>query len=67
MDASLRTRAEQLATEFAGQAQTAEDLNGFMRLMMRSALECGWRPESGPFWRPVEGHQDGCRPRRARN
>ena len=39
MDASLRVRAEQLATEFAGQAQTAEDLNGFMRLMMQSALE----------------------------
>ena len=32
MDASFRVRAEQLATEFAGQAQTAEDLNGFMRL-----------------------------------
>ena len=39
MDASLRVRAERLATEFAGQAQTAEDLNGFMRLMMQSALE----------------------------
>ena len=39
MDASLRSRAEQLATEFAGQAQTAEDLNGLMRLMMKSALE----------------------------
>jgi putative transposase len=39
MDASIRARAEQLATEFAGQAQTAEDLNGFMRLMMKSALE----------------------------
>src|SRR5579863_5923471 len=39
MDASLRLRAEQLATEFAGQAQTAEDLNGFMRLMMKSVLE----------------------------
>lgn len=39
MDASLRSRAEQLATEFAGQAQTAEDLNGFMRLMMKSVLE----------------------------
>src|SRR5690349_13696195 len=39
MDASLRARAEQLATEFAGQAQTAADLNGFMRLMMQSALE----------------------------
>lgn len=39
MDASLRVRAEQLATDFAGQAQTAADLNGFMRLMMQSALE----------------------------
>lgn len=39
MDASLRARAEQLATEFASQAQTAADLNGFMRLMMQSALE----------------------------
>jgi putative transposase len=39
MDASLRARAEQLATDFAGQAQTAADLNGFMRLMMQSALE----------------------------
>jgi len=39
MDALLRARAEQLATEFAGQAQTAEDLNGFIRLMMKSVLE----------------------------
>lgn len=39
MDASLQKRAEQLATEFAGQARTAEDLNGLMRLMMKSALE----------------------------
>lgn len=39
MDASLRQRAEQLASEFAGQARTAEDLNGLMRLMMKSALE----------------------------
>jgi putative transposase len=39
MDASLQKRAEQLATEFASQAQTAEDLNGLMRLMMKSALE----------------------------
>lgn len=39
MDASLQSRAEQLALEFAGQARTAEDLNGFMRLMMKSALE----------------------------
>src|SRR6185503_15134160 len=39
MDASLQKRAEQLATEFAGQARTAEDLNGLIRLMMKSALE----------------------------
>ena len=39
MDASLQSRAEQLASEFAGQATTAEDLNGLMRLMMKSALE----------------------------
>jgi len=39
MDASLEKRAEQLATEFANQARTAEDLNSLMRLMMKSALE----------------------------
>ena len=39
MDASLRSRAEQLASEIASQATTAEDLNGLMRLMMKSALE----------------------------
>jgi putative transposase len=39
MDASLRSKAEQLAGEIAGQARTAEDLNGLMRLMMKSALE----------------------------
>ena len=39
MDVSLRSRAEQLASEIAGQAKTAEDLNGLMRLMMKSALE----------------------------
>lgn len=39
MDASLRSRAEQLASEMAGQARTAEDLNSLMRLMMKSALE----------------------------
>ena len=36
MDASLRTRAEQLAREMASEAKTAEDLNG---LMMKSAME----------------------------
>ena len=39
MDASLQSRAEQLAGEIASQAETAEDLNGLMRLMMKSALE----------------------------
>jgi len=39
MDASLRSKAEQLAGEIAGQARTAEDLNGLMRFMMKSALE----------------------------
>jgi putative transposase len=39
MDASLRTKAEQLATEMAGQLTTIEDLNGLMRVMMKSALE----------------------------
>lgn len=39
MDASLRTKAEKLAGEIASQARTAEDLNGLMRLMMKSALE----------------------------
>ena len=39
MDASLRSKAEQLASEIAVQARTAEDLNGLMRLMMKSALE----------------------------
>ncbi len=39
MDTSLRSKAEQLASEIATQARTAEDLNGLMRLMMKSALE----------------------------
>jgi len=39
MDASLRSKAEQLASEIASQAETAKDLNGLMRLMMKSALE----------------------------
>lgn len=39
MDVALQTRAEQLAQEFAAGASTIEDLNGLMRLMMKSALE----------------------------
>jgi hypothetical protein len=36
MDASLRSRAEQLAGEFAGQARTIEDVNELTRLMVKS-------------------------------
>jgi len=39
MDAILRKQAEQLASDFASQAQTAGDLNDLMRLMMKTALE----------------------------
>jgi len=39
MDTSLRTRAEELASDIAGQAKTAEDLHDLMRLMMKSAME----------------------------
>jgi putative transposase len=39
MDVAFQARAEQLAAEFADQASTAADLNGLMRLMMKSALE----------------------------
>ena len=39
MDASLRTKAEQLASEMAGQVGTIEELNDLMRLMMKSGLE----------------------------
>ena len=39
MDASLRSQAELLAGQIASQANTAEDLNDLLRLMMKSALE----------------------------
>jgi transposase-like protein len=39
MEGSLQSRAEQLAEEFAGSATTIEELNGLMRLMMKSGLE----------------------------
>ena len=39
MDATLKLKAEQLAKEIAGQAQTLDDLNGLMRTLMKSALE----------------------------
>ena len=39
MDAILTDKAEQLASEIATQAKTLEDLNGLIKLMMKSALE----------------------------
>jgi putative transposase len=39
MDATLKLKAEQLASEIASQAQTIEDLNGLLRNLMKSALE----------------------------
>ena len=39
MDASLQTQAEQLASKLANQAETVEDLNSLMRLMIKSAME----------------------------
>src|SRR5271154_3162712 len=39
MDATFKLKAEQLAKEIAGQAQTLDDLNGLMRTLMKSALE----------------------------
>jgi putative transposase len=39
MDASLKLKAEQLASEIATQAKTLDDLNGLMRTLMKSALE----------------------------
>ena len=39
MDAALKSRFEQLAAEFASEATTVEELNGLMRLMMKSGLE----------------------------
>ncbi len=39
MDASLQSRAEQLAAEFAGQATTVDELNALLRAMMKSGLE----------------------------
>jgi putative transposase len=39
MDAILTNKAEQLAREIAVEAKTLDDLNGLMKLMMKSALE----------------------------
>ena len=39
MDATVMTKAEELAEQLAGSATTLEDLNGVMRSLMKSALE----------------------------
>jgi putative transposase len=39
MDETLKLKAEQLAGDFAAQAQTLGDLNGLIRNLMKSALE----------------------------
>jgi len=39
MDATLKLKAEQLASDIASQAQTIDDLNGLLRTLMKSALE----------------------------
>ncbi len=39
MDAILTEKAEQLAKEIATQAETLDDLNSLIKLMMKSALE----------------------------
>jgi putative transposase len=39
MDALFQSRAEELASEFASQATTVEELNELMRLMLKSGLE----------------------------
>lgn len=39
MDASLQLQAEQLASDLAQQAKSAEDVNGLLRLVMKSVLE----------------------------
>lgn len=39
MDASLQLQAEQLASDLAQQAKSVDDINGLLRLLMKSALE----------------------------
>jgi hypothetical protein len=60
MDASLQTKAEQLAAEIAGQAETIDDLNNLMRTMMKSGLERMLDTEMdvhlGRISNPLAGH-----------
>lgn len=39
MDAILKRKAEQLANELATQAQTVDDVNDLLKMLMKSALE----------------------------
>src|ERR1700689_3125514 len=39
MDATLKLKAEQLASEIASQAKTLDDVNGLFRTLMKSTLE----------------------------
>jgi transposase-like protein len=39
MDAALKLKAEQLASDIASQAKTLDDVNGLFRTLMKSALE----------------------------
>ena len=39
MDAELRERAEELATQMAGQIRTQQDLSAMMRMMMKTVME----------------------------
>jgi putative transposase len=39
MDATLKLKAEQLASELATQAKTLDDVNGLLKTLMKSALE----------------------------
>src|SRR5207244_6020538 len=39
MDATLKLKAEQLASEIASEAKTLDDVNGLFRTLMKSALE----------------------------
>jgi hypothetical protein len=44
MDVILTGKAEQLSREIASQAKTLDELNGLLKLMMGSAIECNGSP-----------------------
>ena len=60
MDALLQSRAQELASEFASQATTVEELNELMRLMIKSGLERMLEHGDGRAFRPAAG-SGGCR------